>query len=91
MIDPKNNNRAYNISTIQSVEPKGLHPPPEVQQSIESHLLSCTEAEFLTRLIDWSLIPYNYGHLNHKEMIRLFDRLDQTFIKYICRLKKLRM
>lgn len=91
MIDPKNNNRAYTLATIQLVEPKSLHPPPEVQILIEEHLLTCNEEDFVNRLVEWTLIPYTYGHLNYKEMLRLFDRIDSSFIKFISQLKDLRM
>jgi hypothetical protein len=72
------------------VEPKSLHPPPEAQHSIEIELLSCSEDEFIERLQDWMLAPYTYGHLNHKEMIRLFERVDTVLVRLIEELKSKR-
>lgn len=72
------------------VEPKSLHPPLEALYSIDASLLACPEEEFILKLQDWMLAPYTYGHLNHKEMIRLFDRADTVLLKLTKSLQILR-
>ena len=84
MFDPQT--REYKPGMLALVQPK-IPPPLEVRFLITSKLLECSEEEFLERLPSWELIPYNFGHLDHNEMIKLFDRIDKLFVRLVSELK----
>lgn len=79
--------REYSHYILTKVTPK-VPPPKEVRHLVRAKLLDCTELEFIERLRFWSLIPYSYGHLDHIEMIEVFQRLDRTMVKHVNMLKE---
>ena len=89
MIDREKGNREFSATTLELVKPK-TSPPLEVRLVVRGKLLECSDGEFAARLKDWNIIPYSYGHLDHQEMIELFDRLDWSLLSALRALHQVR-